>query len=123
MVYRIAKCKHTKLNILQIKTDSGWLCLHCETRSQELLELKLFKKKGLKMNIYELKRLHLEKAPKSHFFSYRTMRFFGDTLANFGVKKLCTNTYSVYRKKPVKHGLNSGYEFNIFTGSIKRVEK
>jgi hypothetical protein len=75
------------------------------------------------MNIYQLKTMHLEKAPNSHFFTRDTMRFFGDTLANFGVKKMCFNTYKIYRKKPVKFGLDSSYEFNIFTGSIKRLEK
>jgi hypothetical protein len=47
------------------------------------------------------------------------MVFFGDTMANFGVKKLCSNTYIVYRKRPVKHGLTSQYEFNIVSGKIK----
>jgi hypothetical protein len=73
------------------------------------------------MNIYDLKREHLALIPDSHFFNSKTMRFFGDTLANFRVKKLCFNTFEISRKKPVKYGLNSKYEFNAISGKIKRV--
>ena len=39
------------------------------------------------MRIYEVKRIHLEKFPDSHFFDHKTLKFFGQTLADFTVTK------------------------------------
>jgi len=55
----------------------------------------------------------------SYFFTRKTMKFFGDTMKNYGVKEAIINTYSednvevweLYRKKPVKHGLISSAYF------------
>lgn len=50
----------------------------------------------------------------SHFFTRPTMRFFGDTMRNYGVRDagaVKTNSgdicevWELYRKRPVKHGL------------------
>lgn len=54
-----------------------------------------------------------------HFFSRKTMSFFGDRMANYGVKETVIDTYSetavpvyeLYRRKPVKHGLWSSAYF------------
>jgi len=49
----------------------------------------------------------------SYFFTRDTMRFFGDTMANYGVRSNNIKglpVWELYRKKPVKHGLiNSSY--------------
>lgn len=48
-----------------------------------------------------------------HFFTRNTMKFFGDTMRNYGVrhhKEIITRNgirqsgYELYRKSPVKHG-------------------
>lgn len=38
----------------------------------------------------------------SYFFTRSTMKFFGDTMKNYGVREL-SDCYELYRKKPVKH--------------------
>jgi hypothetical protein len=70
------------------------------------------------MTASELKYLYERNNPEGHFFDRRTMRFFGDTMRNFGVrdgKKVKTITSSgvaevevweLYRKRPVKGGLH-----------------
>ena len=69
--------------------------------------------------------------PDSYFFTHKTMKFFGDTMRNYGVRDGGTmlshwddtgNNYSetphtievweLYRKHPVKHGLTSSAYFN-----------
>lgn len=68
----------------------------------------------------ELKALTGETAP--FFFVYRTMKFFGDTMKNFGVRA-CTiqgrKAWELYRKHPVKHGLTCSAFFDQET--FKRV--
>lgn len=39
------------------------------------------------MTIYDIKHKHLLKEPNSYFFSRQTMRFFGQTLKSFSVRK------------------------------------
>jgi hypothetical protein len=64
----------------------------------------------------------------SHFFTRKTMQFFGDTMRNYGVRKTVITTqydangeytdqngvqvecWELYRKRPVKHG-NNGSAF------------
>jgi len=56
----------------------------------------------------------------SHFFDRNNMRFAGDTMRNYGVTTETIKRYSgdtvecweLYRKKPVKHGLNSPAYFH-----------
>lgn len=79
----------------------------------------------------ELKYLVEQAGYESHFFTRRTMQFFGDTMKNYGVRKgptiygypydvngYCTDdlrtveTWELYRKRPVKHGLNKSAYFD-----------
>lgn len=60
----------------------------------------------------------------SNFFSRDTMKFFGDTMANYGMYKDTVNgiaVYALYRKRPVKHGLQGITYFNAVT--FERVRK
>ena len=60
----------------------------------------------------------------SVFFSRSSMKFAGDTMANYGVysKPVMVRSYSgtykcweLYRRHPVKHGLNSSAFFDVKT--------
>jgi hypothetical protein len=42
--------------------------------------------------------------PSGHFFDRKTMRFFGDTMRNYGVRDADTH-WELFRRSPVKHGL------------------
>ena len=53
-----------------------------------------------------------------HYFTRSSMKFFGDTMKNYGVRSEIINirrednveVWELYRKRPVKHGLkNSAY--------------
>ena len=65
----------------------------------------------------ELKQLTSETAP--YFFTRKTMKFFGDTMKNYGVCSAVINTpsednvevWELYRKRPVKNGLQSSAYF------------
>lgn len=56
---------------------------------------------------------------ETHFFDYKTMRFFGDTMRNYGVREETIDTYSeknvpvyeLYRRRAVKHGLKDSAYF------------
>lgn len=59
-----------------------------------------------------------------HFFTRQSMRFFGDTMRNYGVRGPQTVTqydgtkrtvYELYRRRPVKHGLRSSAYFDAET--------
>lgn len=60
-----------------------------------------------------------------HFFDRKTMRFFGDTMANFGVRRVVVYTgergeiprraFMLYRRRPVKNGLQSWHFFDAET--------
>ena len=50
----------------------------------------------------------------SHHFDRKTMKFFGDTMANYTVREL-PDCYALYRKNPVKHGLWSTAYFDKVT--------
>ncbi len=67
---------------------------------------------------YEINRLN----PTGLFFSRGNMRFAGDTMKNFGVRKAgmfkrhsgdTVEVYELYRKRPVKHGLQSSHYFTV----------
>ncbi len=71
------------------------------------------------MNASELKK-HVEQARHdSYFFKKETMKFFGDTMRNYGVRKAVIDTYGdknvpvweLYRKHPVKNGLDKSAYF------------
>jgi hypothetical protein len=62
-----------------------------------------------------------------HFFTRRTMQFFGDSMRNYGVRSKVLVTdyegvqhecFELYRKRPVKHGLDSSAYFDAV--SFKR---
>lgn len=56
----------------------------------------------------------------SQFFTRSTMKFFGDTMSNYGVREAVVSTwtqdnvpvYELYRRHAVKHGLNKSAYFN-----------
>ena len=68
---------------------------------------------------YDLKYAVEAANPKSHFFTRNNMKFAGDTMANYGVCKTTITTYSgdvecweLFRKRPVKHGLQRSAYFS-----------
>ena len=73
----------------------------------------------------------MEQDPESVFFHKDNMKFFGDTMANFGLRQpikvedIYGNTrlaYELYRKRPVKKGLDSSSWFEILDdGTVVRV--
>jgi len=72
----------------------------------------------------DLKREIEEKGTAPHFFTRKTMRFFGDTMKNYAVSgplKITDNmdeerlVYELRRKKPVKHGLKDSAYFDAET--------
>jgi hypothetical protein len=71
------------------------------------------------MTASKLKGLYERNKPEGHFFDRKTMRFFGDSMRNFGVydagkvKTLTASggveevdTWALYRKRPVQCGLH-----------------
>lgn len=84
------------------------------------------------MNVSELKAKIESRGTESHFFDRKTMRFFGDTMRNFGARKVViksqfdsSGTYhengierevwELYRKRPVKAGNQSSAYFDVNT--------
>lgn len=53
---------------------------------------------------YKIRQVNSE----SYFFNRETMRFFGDTMKNFGVRSAGEN-WELYRKRAVKSGRGSFY--------------
>ena len=61
---------------------------------------------------------------ETHFFDRATMRFFGDTMRNYGLRQPQPVTlydgstvlaYELFRRRPVKHGLRASAWFNAET--------
>lgn len=70
------------------------------------------------MNASELKYQHELHHPDSHMFDRETMKFFGDTICNFGCRVVTIDgreLYELYRKRPVKHGLQGSFYFDVDT--------
>jgi len=67
-----------------------------------------------KMTPSELKYQHETTHPDSHFFDRKIMKFFGDTMKNYGVRS-CGECWELYRKRPVKSGLRGSAYFNKAT--------
>lgn len=63
------------------------------------------------MNASQLKYNHESLNPNSFYFTRDSMRFFGDTMQNYGVRTH-SDSYELYRKQPVKHGLNNSAYFD-----------
>ena len=67
----------------------------------------------------ELKRKHQDAVPCSHYFDAETMRHFGDTMANYGVRT--SGAYwELYRKKPVKDGLQASESSNQSSDKVRQ---
>ena len=64
------------------------------------------------MTASELKALHEEHNPESLFFDRKTMRFFGDTMKNYGVCIWENGLIELFRKRPVKHELQKSAFFD-----------
>lgn len=60
----------------------------------------------------ELKFNHKRAVPSSHFFDTDTMRYYGDTMVNYGVRSHDEKTWELYRKKPVKDGRQASAFFD-----------
>ena len=54
----------------------------------------------------------------SNFFERSSMKFFGDTMRNYGVRDN-GSTWELFRRSPVKHGLDKSAYFDKIT--FKRV--
>jgi len=73
----------------------------------------------------------VEKGKGSFFFTRETMKFFGDTMKNYGVRKATINTrtelnvpcWELYRKRPVKHGRKDSVYFNFEFNRIFKKER
>lgn len=79
----------------------------------------------------ELKYHIKQSNPDTHFFDRKTMQFFGDSMKNFGCRKvevvtdfqngqyieggITVEAFELYRKHPAKHGLKSSYYFDCST--------
>lgn len=63
------------------------------------------------MSPSELKYQHELHHPNSFFFSRNTMKFFGDTMKNYGVRSV-GDYYELYRKKPVNGNLINSHYFH-----------
>ena len=64
----------------------------------------------------ELKTSILAHDPDSHFFDRKTMKFFGDTMRNYGVRKTEIDgvaVWELYRKRPVRRGLKNSAFFRV----------
>lgn len=69
------------------------------------------------MTPYELK--YLVAQTGSNFFDRASMKFFGDTMANYGCRSAVIDTYDgpvavweLTRRRPVKHGLATSAYFD-----------
>jgi len=82
------------------------------------------------MTASELKARHEQANPDSLFFSRNNMKFAGDTMANFGVRKYVTaqgtvsDIHELYRKRPVKMGNKNSFYFDkkfnrVYSNKIK----
>ena len=74
----------------------------------------------------DLKYMVEHSGKESHFFTRRTMKFFGDTMRNYGVRKARVfmrgdiknsgvYVWELYRRRPTKHGLMSSAYFDMET--------
>jgi peptide subunit release factor RF-3 len=63
------------------------------------------------MSPSELKHKHELLNPNSFFFSKSTMKFFGDTMKNYGVRSV-GDYYELYRKHPVNGNLQNSHYFH-----------
>lgn len=62
----------------------------------------------------QLKAEYQRHNPDGHFFDRKTMSFFGDSMKNYGVYDAGSH-WALYRKRPVKHGINTTHYFDKIT--------
>jgi len=70
------------------------------------------------MNASKLKANYQANNPNGHFFDRATLRFFGDTMKNYGVVKTTFNgvpAFELFRRRPVKHGRTASAYFTADT--------
>jgi hypothetical protein len=72
------------------------------------------------MTIYEIKKLTKETAP--YFFSRKTMKYFGQTMKDFTVKKLQDNRYLVTAPMYHRNGVLAGKTVRYFNPSNNELE-
>ena len=69
-----------------------------------------------------LKNAYISANPDGHFFDRSSMRFFGDSMGNYGVKNYGMlnghDVWELYRKRAVKHGLKTSHFFDKQTFEI-----
>jgi hypothetical protein len=66
---------------------------------------------------------YVSRSTNPYFFSYKTMKFFGDRMSNYGLRSVVINNepcFELWRKRPVKHGLQSSTFFSKITLEIIR---
>jgi hypothetical protein len=71
----------------------------------------------------DLKYAHESAHPGSAFFSRESMKFAGDKMSNYGLRRATVKRHSgdvvecfeLYRRRPVKHGLQSSAFFDCVT--------
>jgi len=68
---------------------------------------------GSVMTPSELK-YQYETKQSGHFFERKTMKFFGDTMKNYGCRNAGSH-WELYRKRSVKHGVSSSHYFDKVT--------
>lgn len=76
------------------------------------------------MRASELKYNYELNNPDGKFFTHENMKFGGDRMSNYGVRRAAILTYAdpepvevweLYRKRPVRHGLISSAYFELET--------
>lgn len=82
--------------------------------------------------VSDLKRYVEAAGHETHFFTRSSMKFFGDRMSNYGVRltKIVTwsdpepvEVYELYRRKAVKHGLDSSSYFDAKTFERRHEKK
>ena len=71
-------------------------------------------RKAKRLTASQLKALYQWQNLEGHFFDYKTMRFFGDTMRNYGVRRHHM-AWELYRRRPVKHGITQSAYFCAIT--------
>ena len=60
---------------------------------------------------------------RGYFFDSETMKFFGDTMKNFGARVNDCGQLVLYRRRPVKHGLAGGWIVDPLTLDLRHSDK
>lgn len=85
----------------------------CSNRHSGQTQAREFKQERT-ITVAELKRQVEKSGTGRHYFDKESMRFFGDTMSNYGVRSAIVDGVScweLYRKRPVKNGNQSSTYF------------